>query len=421
MPDSFVPGAREYSMLSVLDRFAAVSAVRGQRKPSHLEILSEESVFSEHLRQVEVYVSVLSTDPCTDARHTYPPYKCLSLNICMDGLSLYKSSSVQFWPIMANIHEMPEVPPMTVAIFCGMSKPGDLESYLRPLIEELNILKQYGIIIKSRTFSVNLRAIIADSPARSFIKGVANFNAKNGYLKYLQNFNMIDGVVTSDPLHLIDLGVTRKLLLGWRNGSLGIATKLSAKQTKEISESLCKIQLPSEIHRALRPIEHLRHWKGRELSNFLLYPSLVVLKDVLCEGAYNHFLLYFSAVTMFSSEKYRQNWHVAAKMLEDFVDEFGMIYDEKYLTSNVHNLLHVYDDVENYGVLGTISSYPFENHLQFLKKIVRGAIWNCFVLVHRPKIQIETCVVNTQLEKQGKCKYSFCIVQVKDVIDRYCL
>ncbi|XP_053678673.1 uncharacterized protein LOC128729051 [Anopheles nili] len=219
-------------------------------------------------------------------RHTYPPYQCLSLNICIDGLPLYKSSSVQFWPNMANIHEMSEVPPMTVAIFCGMSKPGDLESYLRPFIEELNIIKQYGIIIKSRTFSINLRAIIADSPARSFIK--------ISPLLDLQHFNMIDVTITSDPLHLIDVGVTWKLILGWRD------------------------------------------------------------------------------LTMFSSEKYRQNWHLAAKVLEDFVDEFGKIYDEKYLTSNVHNLLHVYDDVENYGVLGTTSSYPFENHLQFLKKIVRG-------------------------------------------------
>lgn len=43
----------------------------------------------------------------------------LSVNINIDGLPLFKSSRVEFWPILINIYEMPEIPPMVVGIYCG--------------------------------------------------------------------------------------------------------------------------------------------------------------------------------------------------------------------------------------------------------------------------------------------------------------
>lgn len=66
---------------------------------------------------------------------------------------------------------MPDVPPMCVAIFCGESKPTQLEDYLRPLVEDLKDVLVNGIEIQNAQISIQLRAIIADSPARSFIKG----------------------------------------------------------------------------------------------------------------------------------------------------------------------------------------------------------------------------------------------------------
>ena len=95
----------------------------------------------------------------------------LSLNIFVDGLPLHKSSSSQFWPILANIHQMPHISPFIVGIFHGTSKPDSLNDYLTQLVEELNDLMNRGIILNNKKYDIIVRTIIADSPARSFIKG----------------------------------------------------------------------------------------------------------------------------------------------------------------------------------------------------------------------------------------------------------
>lgn len=46
----------------------------------------------------------------------------LSINVNIDGLPAFKSSSTSFWPILVNIHELREIQsPLTVGIFCGAS------------------------------------------------------------------------------------------------------------------------------------------------------------------------------------------------------------------------------------------------------------------------------------------------------------
>ncbi|XP_041771512.1 uncharacterized protein LOC121593323 isoform X1 [Anopheles merus] len=307
-----------------------------------------------------------------------PPFETLSLNLFVDGLPLYKSSSLQFWPILFNIHDMPNVRPMIAGIFCGNTKPGNADEYLKKLVEELKIILVKGTTINGVTIAIKLRAVIADSPARCFLKGVTNFNGYNSCLKctchgeynhdshtvifkgvnhkmrtdknfrakaYRQHqkkcsplleipfLNMIRDIIVSDRLHLIDLGVQRRLFLGWRDGTLGLHAKLSASAISEISELLQRIKLPSEIHRPFRGLNVLKYWKATEFSSFLHYAGIVVLKDVLPDYVYNHFLLLFCSITMLSTNVYKNNWHVANEMLKEFVVQYSNVYGDKFLTS----------------------------------------------------------------------------------------
>lgn len=102
--------------------------------------------------------------------------KCISLNVNIDGLPLFKSSKHQVWPILCNIHECPNIPPFVVGVYEGTSKPVDLNSFLQPFIEELLELYRSNLKFTTRqrieaTTTVKLRAVICDSPARALIKG----------------------------------------------------------------------------------------------------------------------------------------------------------------------------------------------------------------------------------------------------------
>ncbi|KFB53780.1 AGAP002950-PA-like protein [Anopheles sinensis] len=279
----------------------------------------------------------------------------ISLNISIDGIPLHRSSREAFWPILISINELPKEAPLIVAIYSGQKKPQSMEGFLRCFVDEMNVILANGTTIRGQTIAVAVRCIIADAPARAMVKGAASFNARQGCLKCtalgtknavtgavvfestnaskrsdedfrlerypdhhrtrsplldLVNFDMIEDVIVSDRLHLIDLGVMRKLLQGWR-------------------------------------------------------------------AVYEHFLLFYCAITLLSSSVHKRNWVQAGQMLIQFVSKFNDVYSEGYVTSNVHNLVHVYDEVAKFGALGSLSAYPFENELQHIKNMLRNGYKGC--------------------------------------------
>lgn len=59
-------------------------------------------------------------------------------------------------------------------------------------------------------------------------------------------------------------------------------------------------------------------------------------------------------------------------MLIDYIEQYKIIYGKDSITSNVHNLCHLVDDVKRFGPLPTISAYPFENRLNYIKRLLRN-------------------------------------------------
>ncbi|XP_050070474.1 uncharacterized protein LOC126558490 [Anopheles maculipalpis] len=353
--------------------------------------------------------------------------KNLSLTVSIDGLPLHNSSNMQFWPILFTVYELSESPVMTAAIFCGQNKPESVEEYLRPMVEELKFLTTKGITINGEFLTVKIRCFVADTPARAFIKGVTGHTGYAGCLKCtvigtyhneahtmaftglnapkrtdqgfrddaypghrktstpitdLLGIDIIEDTITADRLHLIDLGIMKRLIIGWRDGSLG-RKRWSPRQLTQISEQLEKIQLPTEIHRKLRSIKYLHYWKASECASFLHYASIVILKDRLPTDIYNHFMLLFCAVTLLSSTIYKDKWQFAGQFLDRFVQDFDKVYGERYMSSNVHNLQHMYDEVQRFGSLSSISTYPFENQLQHLKRTLRSGFRNLEQAINR--------------------------------------
>lgn len=95
----------------------------------------------------------------------------ISLNINIDGLPIFNSSKVEFWPILFNIAEMTKVPAMVIGIFCGKSKTVDIDSFLTPFTEEMRDITTNGVYVNSHKITVRIRCFVCDSPARAYVKG----------------------------------------------------------------------------------------------------------------------------------------------------------------------------------------------------------------------------------------------------------
>ncbi|KAL4108065.1 hypothetical protein QTP88_018322 [Uroleucon formosanum] len=89
----------------------------------------------------------------------------------IDGLPIYKKGK-SFWPILCAICFESIMKPFIVGVYFRSKKPYNIQEYLYPFVEELNYLLEHGLVINDNTININIKGIIADAPARAFIKQV---------------------------------------------------------------------------------------------------------------------------------------------------------------------------------------------------------------------------------------------------------
>ncbi|XP_061502830.1 uncharacterized protein LOC133391667 [Anopheles gambiae] len=352
-------------------------------------------------------------------KHTAVP-QTLQYDLNIDGLPLHTRSKTQFWPILLKIVDQPDWPVMIVAIYCGPTKPESNELYLRQLVDEINLLSSTGLMVGENAITLKLRAIIADTPARAFIKGVQGHTGRHSCLKCccegesvsqrmvfldtsaakrthkgfldgdyilhctgstplidLDEFDIILDMIVVDRLHQIDIGLTKKLLHIWYMGVLKEWKRWNRQQREEFKQRLLKQKLPFETNQKMRPIDDLAYWKGSDCKTFLHYVAPVVLEGLLSEQEYKHFMLYFCAITIFSSTEHKEHWKAAGTMLKTFVETFADVYHKKAVTSNVHSLIHLEEEVERFGPLDYHSTYAYERKLGNIKNRLIRINYRC--------------------------------------------
>lgn len=104
------------------------------------------------------------------------------INVNVDGLPISKSSKSQLWPILIQI--VIEGPPIIfiAGIFHGYNK-STTDDFLQQFITEYKQLNTTGIIFQNKIYEVKIRAIICDSPARSFVTYTKGHNGYFGCSK----------------------------------------------------------------------------------------------------------------------------------------------------------------------------------------------------------------------------------------------
>lgn len=94
----------------------------------------------------------------------------------------------------------------------------------------------------------------------------------------------------------------------------------------------------------------------------------MTLLKVLPEVEYNHFLILSVAVRICSCNKYKAYIPIASKLFKIYIETYINIYGRHSISSNVHNLIHISEDMQrcDVGNLMEISTYKFENCLRLL-------------------------------------------------------
>ena len=349
----------------------------------------------------------------------------IDLKVNIDGLPLFKSSSLQLLPILIQFGPFQ---PIGVAFYCGRKKP-PVREFLKDFVDEMDSLTINGILVDGTKMNVKIFCFTCDAPARSLLKGIVQHTGyhscercivrgvsirnrivfdkegssvkrddetfrQNGYsmkdefskchqlnesvLSSLKSVNLVSDFAL-DYMHMVCLGVTRRILYYLKGRFKGIQTgRLSSAFLTELSNQLEQLNgsFPSEFARQPRSMCELDRWKATELRSFLLYSGPVVLRSLLSTSTWKHFLSLSIAIRILLIEDDTVRCGMidsARKLLQYFVYNSNEHYGETFCVYNVHGLLHLSDDVEYFNMpLNHLSAFQFENHLQKLKCLIRG-------------------------------------------------
>lgn len=347
----------------------------------------------------------------------------LTLKIGIDGVPLSKSSNLQFWPILVSVDQARHKKVHVICLYYGKQKPDNIHAFLEDFVGEMKSLEENGII-KDIRYDVRIRCVVADAPARSFLKCIKNHNAYYGcercsrkgkwkqrviypiredgelysddsfesqtYEKHHNDTSPLValdlGMITQIPLdymHLCCLGVMKKLVLTWVEG-IGHFRKREIQEVSMICLELGK-QLPKQFSRKSRGICEVRHWKATEFRSFMLYVGPVALSGHLKKQKYKHFLLFHTAMVIMCSDICNSNeWlEYASKLLKQFVCEVPEVYQKEFLSYNMHSIQHLHLDVMQHGQLDRFSAFEFENFLFKLKSMIRTNKHHLKQVIHR--------------------------------------
>ena len=351
------------------------------------------------------------------------------LQFNIDGLPLYHSSPVDFWPILCRAFvEDSCTRVFPVGIFCGKSKPESADVYLYEFLKELNATLQNGLYINDVHRVVVIHSFVCDAPARQYIKKI---KAHSGYfscerceicgerseggergVKFIklgnkkrtnesfraqsycshQKPNDVSPLVQLpldlildfplDYMHLVLLGVVKRLLRLWLGTSDYHVTKYSCNFRLLARTSgpciaarlqVCSESVPSEFQRRPRQMDENKFFKAKEYRTLLLYTFPYVFKGLFTNNprVYTHFLLLVVSFRIMLCRKPTQNFvRYVRALLERFVKDLQGLYGSVHMTYSVHNLVHIADDYERFGLLDNVSAFLFESYMQTLKKYV---------------------------------------------------
>lgn len=353
----------------------------------------------------------------------------ITVVIFVDGAPI--DEDTQMWPnLMMILNKKYRTRPFPVAIYTGKTKPKSAEDFFFEFVEEAIDLTVNGIVISEKKFKFELVACICDTQGRCFVKctkgptgfyscercttqgqsvktGDKNkrgsditkrvFPEDNAPLRTRESFEnqeqsdhhlhitpllRIPGFdpvrgVPLDSMHLFFEGalpiIFKFLTTGRNKGRLRASDiNLLIELLKHVSPSL----VPDEFQRKFLDFEHWEKWKATQSRLFLLYIGFYVFKKVLSRECYQHFLSLTVGTRILCSEDVAvQKVDTADECLRKFFNGFPVYYGNCTQVLNLHNLIHVSDDVRFFQLpLTYLTAFPGENVIGKLVGLKHGPV-----------------------------------------------
>lgn len=335
-----------------------------------------------------------------------------------------------FWPIWGRIRDPKIGTPFLIGLYYDEKKePSNANCLLQMTVAEIKDILKYGLQcgqfndIKlsdgSDTTGSKINIVIGnvclDTPARCHVLGIKYYTGYNSCGRCLTegefkknrlcfpditaslrtdesfknrcnpNFHKHDTILETigvkcvtqvplDVMHLVYLGVMRKMVHVIISCSTN-KIRWSTQHLKAINDCLLKSKMtqPREFSRRIRLITDFGLFKATEFRTLLLYTGIIAFKDVLPREHYNHFLLLFTAIRILCSKKTCISKNGVAKlMLRQYVKDYGRYYGQHLISFNVHNLIHLADEVifQNRPI-DDFATWEFESYNCSLKKFAK--------------------------------------------------
>lgn len=235
----------------------------------------------------------------------------LELDFNTDGCALDRSGCIHIWPIQCRIVNIEKMKPIVIGIYKGVHKPKNSNIFFEKFTMDIRrIISNGGIELYGNKIPVRLRSFIADAPARAFIlnhrghtsghpcskckvsgiqyEGRYIFNGVGHCSRTDEEYNRcVDqdhhkednsplsllpiGMVSQVPfeyMHLVCLGVMKKVLSAWVYGKYSRLSKLSSSNISRISERFFKNIVPPNLQDVLDLLMHALNLKQRNIVNF---------------------------------------------------------------------------------------------------------------------------------------------------------